>query len=400
MALHWTEGNRFTLLENGEAYFPRVFEVIAAARQEVLLETFILFDDKVGQQLREALLSAAGRGAKVQVLVDGWGSPDLGAGFLNPLLEAGVQVRVFDPAYTVLGYRINPIRRMHRKIVVVDGERAFVGGINYSHDHLAEFGPKGKQDYAVEIEGPLVGQIQAFCLESVSSPKPPPVSWLHRWRSRRQGRSATLGSRGTTSAAFVTRDNAGHRSDIEHQYRLALRQARHRVIIANAYFFPSFGFLRELRRASRRGVEVNLILQGEPDMPIVRTAALALHANLLGAGIKIFEYCERPLHGKVATIDDEWSTVGSSNLDPSSLALNTEANVFIRDEAFAVHMRKHLERVMADRCQAAQVAAPTLWSWLTQPLWGFLAFHLVRLLPRWLPALPATEQQIRSVGAP
>ena len=154
MSGRWVEGNRFTLLENGEGFFPRVFEVIAAAEHEVLVETFILFEDKVGKELQQALLAAARRGVQVDITIDGYGSPDLSAGFISELTGAGVRVHVFDPSPRLWGYRTNVFRRMHRKIVVVDGRRAFVGGINYSADHLADFGPQAKQDYAVEVHGP------------------------------------------------------------------------------------------------------------------------------------------------------------------------------------------------------------------------------------------------------
>jgi cardiolipin synthase len=394
MKLDWTEGNRFTLLENGEEFYPRVFEAIAQARQEVLLETFILFDDKVGRELQRALLQAAGNGAEVNVLVDGWGTPDLGTDYLRPLADAGVEVRAFDPAPRLFGLRLNLFRRMHRKLVVVDGAIAFVGGINYSIDHLAEFGPKAKQDYAVCVEGPLVEQIREFCRASVASPEPPRASWLQRWRQRRQGNVSTKRSAGTASAAFVTRDNASHRSDIERQYRAALRRARQRVVIANAYFFPGFIFLRELRRAARRGVEVKLILQGEPDMAFVRTAASALHANLIRAGVKVYEYCQRPLHGKVATIDDEWATVGSSNLDPLSLGLNLEANVVMRDREFATQLRERLDKLIAQHCRKVELPAKTLLSSMVAPIRGFFVYHIVRSFPQWLRWLPKSEQSV------
>jgi len=393
----WTDGNRFTLLENGEAYYPRVFEVIAAARREVLLETFILFDDKVGRQLRDALLQAAQRGAKVHVLVDGWGSPDLGAEFLRPLLEAGVSLRAFEPARRLFGWRVNLLRRMHRKLVVVDGERAFVGGINYSIDHLAEFGPQAKQDYAVEIEGPLVGQIHAFCRESLDSPQPPRRSWLQRWRQRRQASSPGRSSAGW--GAFVTRDNREHRNDIEKQYRLALRRARHHVVIANAYFFPGYRLLRELRRAAKRGVRVELILPGEPDMPIVQTAASLLYGHLTRAGIEVHEYCERPLHGKVAVIDDTWATVGSSNLDPTSLGLNLEANVLIRDEAFARHLHGRLRELIEHQCHRVDLPTPGPLASAWAQVRSAVVFHLLRRLPRWTDGLPAQQPVVAPLRA-
>lgn len=120
----------------------------------------------------------------------------------------------------------------------------------------------------------------------------------------------------------MTRDNAAHADDIERHYRIAIRAARRRIVIANAYFLPGYRLLKGLRDAARRGVEVTLILQGHPDMPWVTAATRSLYHYLLPAGVRIVEYCRRPFHGKVAVVDDEWATVGSSNLDPLSLWLN------------------------------------------------------------------------------
>ena len=317
MAGRWIEGNNIRLLENGEAFFPRVFDSIAAAQTEVVVETFILFEDKVGLQLHAALVAAAKRGVQVDLTIDGFGSPDLSQQFLGALCEAGVRVHVFDPAAPVLGWRVNYLRRMHRKIVVVDGTRAFVGGINYSADHLADFGPEAKQDYAVEVRGPIVAEIHRFTHTALAEGQRHQKArqW---WRRRKALRAqpSDLPRAGTAAALFVTRDNREHMNDIERHYRIAIRGAKERVVIANAYFFPGYRLVREMRRAARRGVQVSLILQGMPDMPIVKTAASLLYHHLLKAGVRIYEYCDRPLHGKVALADHEWATVGSSNLDP------------------------------------------------------------------------------------
>ena len=388
MNSHWVPGNRITLLENGEEYFPRVFDAIAAAEHEVLLETFILFDDKVGRELQQALLRAAGRGAEVHVLVDGWGSPDLPPSFTQPLLDAGVKLRSFEPAQRLFGTRINMLRRMHRKLVVVDGRRAFVGGINYSIDHLAAHGPLAKQDYAVEIEGPLVGQIRAFCRASLEGPQPTRSLWLQRWRAMRdkdagQDENGAAAAHGGARAAFVTRDNRGNRTDIERHYRAAVRSARERVLIANAYFFPGYRLLRDLRRAARRGVQVDLILQDQIDMPWAQRASKLLYGYLMRAGVRVYEYCERPLHAKVAVVDDRWATVGSSNLDPTSLSLNLEANVVVRDETFAMHLREQIEHLMQQRCERVRLPTPgpLRSAWIA--LRSLLVYHAMRHFSAW-----------------
>jgi len=390
--LEWTDGNQVRLLENGEAYYPAVFEAIAQAQQEVRLETFILFEDKVGLQLREALVAAANRGVKVNLLIDGWGSPDLSPNYVDSLVTAGVQLHFFKPVKRLLGQRLNLFRRMHRKIVVVDGRIGFIGGINFSLDHLAEFGQQAKQDYAVEIRGPLVEKLRELTRASL---KPPAVA--QRWQRllRRAGQAAEPAEQAGARAAVVVRDNHHHRTDIERQYRLAIRQARHRIVIANAYFFPGYRLLRELRRAAQRGVDVRLILQGKPDMPIVKTAASLLHGHLQRAGVRIFEYCERPLHGKVAVVDDEWATVGSSNLDPTSLALNLEANVVVMDRDFNATLSERLTHLMAEACQEVPQVQLSAWGSAWAQLRGAVVFFALRRFPGWLRNVPAAVPAIQ-----
>lgn len=405
----WYPGNRVDLLENGEAFFPAVFDAIRHARREVLLETFIVFEDKVGLALHQALIEAAGRGVQIDVLIDGFGSADLSADYIGRLVAAGVRVHTFDPAVRVFGLRFNVLRRMHRKIVVVDAGRAFVGGINYSADHLGDFGPQAKQDYAVELVGPIVEDIHRFVRATVGRPLDgagdgevrPGASPRRRgawWAPRIPSASMSAAPAGAAEALFVRRDNVQHRNDIERCCRVAIRRARERVLIANAYFFPGYRLLRELRRAARRGVEVTLIMQGEPDVAIARTAASTLYGYLSEAGVKIYEYRERPLHGKVAAIDDEWSTVGSSNLDPLSLSLNLEANVLVRDRPFARHLRARLEHLIAHNCTQVDADDDPQWAWRTQ-LRGFFVFHFLRRFPVWASRLPMHRPRLESMDS-
>ncbi len=395
MKPHWTAGNRVRLLENGEEYFPRVFEVIDGAGREVLIETFILFDDTIGRQLRERLIAAAKRGVRVVVAVDGYGSPDLSPEFLDGMTSVGVEFHLFDPRPRVFGLRLNLFRRLHRKLVVVDGRKAFVGGINFSAEHIAEYGPRAKQDYAVEIDGPVVADIHAFTLNAVGA------QGRHRRRDHAGQAAAALPAEpaGDVQIAFVTRDNDDHRTDIEQQYRLAIRAARREVLIANAYFLPGYRLLRELRKAARRGVAVRLILQGEPDMRWVQAGSKTLYESLLRAGVRIHEYCERPLHGKVALTDDEWSTVGSSNLDPLSLSLNLESNVLIRDREFNAVLRERLESLVTQYCrtvEACDLEPRTPWRVAV----SFLMFHFLRRFPAWAGWLPAHTPRLSAVRAP
>ena len=380
----WHGNNRVELLENGEEYFPRVFEAMRAAKSEILLETFIVFEDKVGAELQQILIEAAQRGVRTTVSLDGFGCGELSTGYLSALSDAGVHLQIFDPAPKHLGIRTNWFRRLHRKIVVVDGLIAFIGGINFSGDHLADFGPEAKQDYSVEIQGPVVADIHHFAL--LQSGRPGRARFW--WQRRRQRLEEMAFTDHDGQVRLVFRDNDQHNTDIEDVYLQVLRKAKRRVIIANAYFFPGYRLLREIRNAARRGVEVRLILQGQPDMLVAKLAARMTYDYLLRAGVQIHEYCQRPLHGKVALVDDDWSTVGSSNLDPLSLSLNLEANVLIRDRAFNQHLYERLEDLSQNHCKAMDaklLPRGRIWHMTV----GFLVFHFLRHFPAmagWLPA--------------
>ncbi|MGE8497485.1 MAG: cardiolipin synthase ClsB [Pseudomonas sp.] len=379
----WRDGNQIQLLINGEEYYPRVFERIRAARVEVLLETFIIFEDKVGMELQQVLIEAARRGVRVVIAVDGYGTADLGDEYVAALTREGVKVHVFDPSPRRLGMRTNLFRRLHRKIVVIDGERAFVGGINYSADHLGDFGDMAKQDYAVEVTGPIVSDLHGATLRLLrpALAEPSPVQ-------------ASAQPIGDVRIMLLERDNDRHTTDIEEQYLTALRGARERVVVANAYFFPSYSVLRELRNAARRGVKVTLILQGQPDMRWAQGFSRLLYNYLLRDGVVIYEYCQRPLHGKVALVDHEWSTVGSSNLDPLSLALNLEANLFIRDRDFNQQLHEHLEQLAVDHCKRFQLERLLRGYWWRAPL-VFMCFHFIRLFPAITGFLPAHRKNLQ-----
>ncbi len=384
----WVDGNSVKLLVNGEEFYPRVFEAIGQAREEILLETFIIFDDKVGQQLQQALIDAAQRGVRVEVAVDGYGTADLSDEFIAAMTTVGISFHVFDPQPRLVGMRTNLFRRLHRKIVVIDGELAFIGGINYGADHLGDYGPMAKQDYAVEVTGPVVALVHASSRKLMAPVLEPPS------QVRPQ-----LKPTGNVTAMLVERDNQRRRTDIEQQYLAAFRGARNRLVVANAYFFPGYRLLRELRNAARRGVEVTLILQGQPDMRWVRALSRLLYNYLLRDGVTIYEYCQRPLHGKVALVDDEWSTVGSSNLDPLSLSLNLEANLMIRDRAFNQQLYEHLTEMGAQQCKAVTLERMVRGYWWRAPL-IFLGFHATRFFPAIAGWFPAHRQLLQSLQPP
>ena len=390
----WRDNNDVKLLINGEAFFPRMCECIAEAKTEILIETFILAEDKVGYQVRDALVAAAKRGVRVDITVDDYGTFDLSKEFVDKLINAGVKLHIFDPQPNFRGIRFNFFRRLHRKLVVIDNNVAFIGGINLSADHLSDFGPKAKQDYTVELHGPIVADIHKTCIDLLLRASTKEDARIYRNYSKQPAPEAS----GNVQTLLSIRDNQKHKNDIQRQYLLAIRLAKHRIVIANAYFFPSYRILRELRRAARRGVDVTLILQGQPDMPWVSMLSGMLYSYLMRAGVKIHEYCKRPLHGKVALMDEEWATVGSSNLDPLSLSLNLEANVIIHDTNFNQQLYDHFQELTQSSCKPVNIKVATKGYWWRTPL-IFLSFHFLRGFPGMLGWLPAHSPELKLVSS-
>ena len=385
----WRDGNSVELLINGEDFFARVFDAIRAAREEVLIETFIIFEDRVGEGLQQAVIEAASRGVRVIITVDDYGTSDLSTAFVSKMIEAGVQIQLFDPRPKLMGMRTNLFRRLHRKVVVIDGETSFMGGINYSVDHMADTGITAKQDYAVLVRGPIVADIYRSTL-SMLGPAVRKTFTPLKPVTRQAGSARML---------LAERDNRHHTTDIEEQYLLAMRNATQRITIANAYFFPSYRFLRELRNAARRGVKVTLILQGKPDMPFVRVCSRLTYTWLLREGVVIHEYKQRALHGKVALIDHEWSTVGSSNLDPLSLALNLEANLFIRDHALNQRLHEHLRDLAVAHSKQVNLKGLAKGQWWRAPM-IFLSFHFLRHFPAIAGLFPVHGPRLKPLRAP
>lgn len=341
--VHQIGSNELTLLQNGTAFFPQLCSDINAAQYSIYLETYILTNDETGRQVAHALQSAAQRGLDVRVLLDGFGSAELPESFVEEMRAAGVEVQWFRreiSPFTLRRDRMRRLRRMHRKLAVIDGEVAFVGGINLINDvpEDADFDAP-RLDFTVRIRGELANEVLAVMQRLWEM-----VSWAafrrrvkaSGWRLYRIRRHADL------RVQLVLRDNVRHRRDIERAYIRAITGARHEVIIANAYFLPGRLFRRALIQAVRRGVRVVLLLQGKVEYRLQHYATLALYDSLIGAGVEIHEYQPSFLHAKVAVVDGEWATVGSFNIDPFSLLLAREANLVVRDAGFAEELRASL----------------------------------------------------------
>jgi cardiolipin synthase len=344
MAAEFLPGNRLTLLNSGGEYFPALLAAIDSAKIEIYLESYIFADDEVGQEVTGALCRAADRGVQVNVTVDGFGASNFKTDFLSRLTAAGVRAMFYRPEIGRFHMRRHRLRRLHRKLVVIDARIAFIGGINVIDDNNAPVDMRPRFDYAVRLEGPTVQQVHHAVRRMWET-----VSWVNFKRRFRLAPVATpvCEAAGNQAAVFLIRDNIRHRNDILNAYLDAIDNAKHDVLIANAYFLPGLRFGRALYAAAQRGVRITVLLQGKSDHPLFRYATQTLYATVLAAGIRIFEYEKSFMHAKVAVIDGQWATVGSSNIDPFSLLMAKEANLVVRDPIFAGELEASLKNAMA-----------------------------------------------------
>lgn len=376
MSARWADGNEVVLLNSGREYFPALLEAIAHAKVELFLETYIFAEDATASSVVEAMCDAARRGVAVHLLIDGFGARDMSADYQERLAAAGARLLVYRKP--LIWRPVRGLRRLHRKVVTIDGAVAFVGGINLVDDWNTPDEVPPRFDYAVRIRGPLSAMIRDdarrlwaragwWLLHPKRMPAPhvipsPPV--------------------GSTRAGFAIRDSVAHRTDIEDAYIAAIRAARRTIWIVNGYFLPSRKMVGALREAAARGVRVEILLQGPSDHQLMKAASQSLYRGMLAAGFGVIEYTRSFLHAKVATIDDHWATVGSSNLDPFSLMLSREANVLVEGR-FARALRESIETAVAEGATRIDETALLQFSWWARLVqWG--AYRLARATVGWV----------------
>ena len=341
-------GNKIQLLQNGTEFFPALIAALDAAQTEIRLETYIFYLDDSGRRVSDALVRAAARGVTVALMLDGVGSRLLPQTWLEAMKQAGIHVLIYRPPY--FGWLTNPInlRRLHRKIAVIDAHTAFLGGNNIMDDFVPIAWPGPRLDYSVQISGPILNEIYrnvVLLWRLVAR------SHLHATLARLPALEPVASRAGEARVAFIVRDNFRHRRSIENAYRAAITHAKHDILIASAYFLPGRRFRQALKKAIQRGVRVRLLVQGRTDHPFFLAASRGLYAELLSLGITIYEYDLSELHAKVAVIDQQWVTIGSSNIDPFSLLLAREANIVSDDRALAAQLEAKLQRAIEEGAQ-------------------------------------------------
>jgi cardiolipin synthase A/B len=376
---HFTHGHQLQLLQGTAEFFPALIAAMDSAQHDIRMETYIFDFTASGADVGAALARAALRGVRVHLVVDGAGTGDVPADWRERFAAAGVQYAVFNPMGRLGVLLPSRWRRLHRKLVVIDGgteqATAFCGGINILDDyHDPNHGAleAARFDFSVRVTGPLVDTVLDTTsvlwqrLQAIRKLRQREISAaVTSWVSSRAvvfGPSDAQASeyavpttlRGTplVRAALLLRDNFRNRKNIERAYLKAIGEAHHEIIIANAYFLPGGKLRRAIISAAQRGVKVKLLLQGKYEYFMQYHAARPVYSALLDAGVEIHEYAASFLHAKVAVVDAQqpkaWATVGSSNLDPLSLLLAREANVVVQGSAFAQALHAKLVHAMVN----------------------------------------------------
>lgn len=388
-------GHQISLLHGGGEYFPALVAEIDQAQSEVRFETYIFHFDEVGERIADALVRAAQRGVQVCLVVDGIGTPDVPALWQSRFASAGVHCVRFSPLGH-LGLLIpGRWRRLHRKLCVVDSRVAFCGGINVLDDHFQFH--HGRQstprfDFAVRVTGPLVLDARTVMMQFWRrlelTQELEQLQFREFGRLLQRGKESPLSpaqgaaytdanSIRDASAALLLRDNLLNRRRIERAYLQAIAKAEQDVVIANAYFLPGGRIRRALAHAVSRGVRVRVLVQGRYEYFMQYHAAKPAFAELLAAGVEIYEYRAGFFHAKVAVVDSFWATVGSSNLDPLSLLLAREANVVVEDPRFAQRLLKSLSHALAHDSHKLDANALKRRPW-QQKAKDWLAYGLMR----------------------
>jgi len=374
-----TKGNKVSLLADGQATYAAMFKIIMSAKDHINLESYIFEDDETGRKFADLLLKKQGEGVQVNIIYDSLGSMNSPAAFFQRLQDGGIQVVEFNPLNPLEGKKgWGLTHRDHRKILIVDGKIAIIGGINISKVYSStpfrrnknEKVPIHWRDTDIQIEGPAVAELQKLFLDTwrmQSKTQPAQRDYFPAQQDQGNALVRVVGSTPgeTNRIPFII-------------YVSAIYFAESSIHLTNSYFFPDKQIIKALTDAARRGVDVKIILPGVTDSLLALHAQRSYYSKLLKAGVKLYEHNTSLLHAKTAVVDKVWSTVGSTNLDFLSLLKNDEVNAIILNKEFAVEMEKMFALDLENSRQIR-------WEeWRDRPYLSRIREWLVSLLVRWL----------------
>ena len=360
----YTFHNTVELLKGGLPYFSTLIELIDNATSSLQMQFYIYEDDATGIDIANHLIQAADRGVIVQILLDGYASRKLSQNFKKKLRSNGIRLRFFEPILKSTKFYFG--RRLHHKIVVADGQRALVGGINISDRYNDTPGQSAWLDWAIYVKGEAAYELYKICDQFYSKTSEENIILDKEAIMKATDLKTNIPLR------IRRNDWVMNKNEISASYMNMFKQAEHSIIIMSSYFIPGAFFKRNIIKALSRGISIKLILAGISDIGIAKYAEKYLYRWALRHGIEIYEYKHNILHGKIAVSDNTFVTVGSYNINDISALASIELNVDIENNDFATSVSRILTNIIENECERVS------------PLKAIKSFSLLEQLTHWV----------------
>lgn len=363
----YVEGHSAYWMISGQEYFKKIVDLIDLASVEIHLQTYIFIDDITGRYVGEALLRAAQRNVKIYVVVDAFGSDKMSKAYQKLLEAAGIVIRRFGKFYSRGSFHIG--RRLHRKVLVIDGSTAVVGGINIADYYAGTPNKAPWLDFAIILNGPICKKIELICRK--------------RWEGFKFEKSSKKTKKQTfkfnnLSLRVRRNDFIRNQNEIAITYRQAIRRAKTSLIFVGGYFLPGGRTRRLLRSAVRRGVEVSVLVAEKSDVGLMVNARRFLYGWLTENGIRVFEYLPANVHGKVLIVDQQWTSIGSYDLNNLSAYSNIELNIDINDQKFSENIAAFIQELFNKECIEVTIQSTLLRKTIFSTIRCWLSYQFVK----------------------
>ena len=385
----YRDGHSIELLRSGEQYFDACERVIDEAEKYIHFQTYIVDEDETGRRFVNSLIRAAERGVRVYFLLDAYGGNSFTKDLITKVEEAGILFRKFSPGLISKEFQLS--LRLHHKVLLIDGEVAIIGGMNVANRYHGTPDIKEWLDFAILIKGPECAHT-LFILKRL---------WNKAFISRKERSRETVHNPRVYADAVRVKvlQNNWYKNKIEilKSYRSALKHSHERMIIFASYFLPGRNERKLLRNASRRGVDIKIVLSAESDSRIFKRATSFLYDFILRNNITIYEYIPSNLHAKVATVDGNWCTIGSYNLNHLSDYGSVETNADILDSRFAGQFEQLLQGIIENDCRQVTFREHIQGKPLLFKIIDWFSYQMIRFMMRIMFLLTSKKSKPHSI---
>ncbi|MGZ9733833.1 phospholipase D-like domain-containing protein [Flavobacterium sp. GNP002] len=355
------------LVYSGEDYFSRLEAIICNSQIEIHMQMYLFENDATGNRIIKALKEAASRNVQVYVLLDGLGSLSFPSETIKEMRQSGINIRFFAPLFSTYTFYLG--RRLHRKVIVADAKVVLIGGINIADKYCGSPTEAPWLDYAVQLKGEIAEPLQKLCTNIYFKKR--------NFQNKKIKSSFPFEEDGMVR--ILQNDWLKGENEICDGYIKSIRNAKTEIIIVGSYFLPGIRIIRALKKASKNKVKIKLILSGKSDLPLTRRATCFLYGKLLKYNIELYEWDQSILHGKVAVIDGNWTTIGSFNLNNLSSYGSLEMNVEINSALFSKMFEAHLIKIIA-QCQSITSNSLKIKNNLLTKSINFLSYCITRII--------------------